>query len=376
MKIQYKLGLMAIGVLAMTSCEKHDPFDDHGAPGQVVPTVYWELGSTACKAGDAFNFSGKYWTEEGYTVDHSEVWYSVVRTQESTASAKLAGSLMSFTKAVGEVDTVRTMLKVAEYPHSQAEWDGYEFVLTGSVPTSSTLSPLRWAPADKWDELAQTRFNSYFPEKFAEEFNAEVVALIMKESSYSALRKVFCDYPFTNEQVAAVNATYGVELPLLTDEVLAGDAQAAVTFKSDAWYATTEADAKAIIAYYHTTIDAEGNAVANMVDKADVTIDENGNPVYNVDATIKLYPVYDSAPWVFCRYDDDKGAILSTVKAEYLPAFTDLMKLIKFEEWVYSATDGYAVAFNRKYDLKAQFKVFDNAGNVGVAYDTHSVQIN
>ena len=159
MKIQFKLGIMALGLLAFSSCEKNDPMADNMQIGEYVPTAYWEVGSTACKAGETFSFSGKYWTEDGYTPDHSEVWYSVVRSQESSASLKLAGTLMSYTKAVAEEDTVRTSQSIASFPHADAVWDGYEFVITGTVPTSSTLAPLKWAPK-VWDEVTVDRFNS------------------------------------------------------------------------------------------------------------------------------------------------------------------------------------------------------------------------
>ena len=50
MKLQYKLGIMALGLVAFTSCEKNDPFADHLEIGERVPTVYQEVGSTAAKA--------------------------------------------------------------------------------------------------------------------------------------------------------------------------------------------------------------------------------------------------------------------------------------------------------------------------------------
>ena len=58
MKIQFKLGIMALGLLAFSSCEKNDPMADNMQIGEYVPTAYWEVGSTACKAGETFSFSG------------------------------------------------------------------------------------------------------------------------------------------------------------------------------------------------------------------------------------------------------------------------------------------------------------------------------
>lgn len=379
MKIQFKLGIMALGLLAFSSCEKNDPMADNMQIGEYVPTAYWEVGSTACKAGETFSFSGKYWTEDGYTPDHSEVWYSVVRSQESSASLKLAGTLMSYTKAVAEEDTVRTSQSIASFPHADAVWDGYEFVITGTVPTSSTLAPLKWAPK-VWDEVAEERFNSYFPAGFADEFKEEVLKQIVQDANYSALRKVFCDYPFTNEQVQAVNDEFGVFLPLLTEEILADeDPQAAVTYKSDLWYTTTASTEKpVIVAYYYTTIAEDGSSVLNRVENESVTVDEKGNTIYQIDAetSVKVYPIYDSADWVLCIYDDNQGSIVSTVKDEYIPAFSKLLEVITFDEWIANGTDGYAISFNRSYKLNARFKVYDTAGNEGVAYDTYTISVN
>ncbi len=373
MKIQYKLCLMSLGLLAFSSCEKHDPIDDHAAVGEYVPTVYWELGSTACKAGESFSFSGKYWTEEGYTPDHSEVWYSEIREQTSTASVKLAGTLLSYTKTVSEVDTVRVATLKESFPHSDAEWDGYEYVINGLVPTSSTLSPLKWSPK-VWDEVASERFVSYFPNGFAEEFNAEVIEYLSKDAYYNALRKVFCDYYFSNEQVSAVNAEFGVELPLLPDTIVSKpDATtAAATYKSDLWYA----DAEKRVGYYYITIAEDGSSVVNEISESEVTKDEGGNLVYAGDMTKRAYERYDSAPWVLCRYDDNQGAVVTVVRAEFIPAFAKLLEVITFDEWVANGTDGYAISFDRSYKLNAQFRVVDTAGNVGIAYDKHTVSIN
>lgn len=377
MKIQYKLGIMSLGLLVFSSCEKHDPIDDNAAIGEYVPNVYWELGSTACKAGESFSFSGKYWTEDGYTPDHSEVWYSEIREQTSTASVKLAGTLLSYTKTVSEVDTVRIAAKKAEFSHEDAVWDGFEYVITGLVPTSSTLSPLKWSPK-VWDEITVKRFESYFPDSFDVQFKKEVIGYLQKDSYYSALRKVYCDYYFTNEQVQAVNNEFGVDLPLLPDTIISKpDAKtAAGTYKSDLWYTTTEDSKSAVVGYYYITIAEDGSSVINEISEAETMKDEAGNLVYTGDVTKRAYRRYDSAPWVLCRYDDDQGAIVSTVRAEYIPAFAKLLEVITFDQWIENGKDGYAISFDRKYSLNAQFRVIDNAGNVGIAYDKHTVTIN
>lgn len=373
MKIQYKLGLMALGLLAFSSCEKHDPIDDHAAVGEYVPTTYWELGSTACKAGESFSFSGKYWTEDGYTPDHSEVWYSEIREQTSTASVKLAGTLLSYTQTVTEVDTVRIATKKAEFPHSDAVWDGYEYVINGQVPTTSTLAPLKWSPME-WNETAISEFNNYFPAGFENDFKKKVVSMLQEDAYYDALRKVFCDYYFINDSVSAVNEAYGVELPLLPDTIVSKpDASvAAGSYKSDLWYANVEK----CVGYYYITIAEDGSSVINEITVEETIKDDAGNLVYTGDVTKRAYERYDSSPWVLCIYDDNLGSIVTTVRDEYIPAFAKLLESITFDEWTANGKDGYAISFDRKYMLNTQFRVVDTAGNVGVAYDKYTVSIN
>ena len=54
-----KVLLPAMAAAAMTGCANHDLIPDITEVGQAVPTVYWEVGSTVCKAGESFSFKGK-----------------------------------------------------------------------------------------------------------------------------------------------------------------------------------------------------------------------------------------------------------------------------------------------------------------------------
>ncbi|MBQ7852885.1 MAG: hypothetical protein IKA19_04995 [Muribaculaceae bacterium] len=360
MKIQYKLGLLACGLLALSSCEKNDPMADHMQIGQYVPTCYWEVGSTACKAGEAFSFKAKYWTEEGFTPVEGSVWYSVVRTENAQATTKLAGTALTYTKSGGGVDTVRTMQCIATFPHDPSTWNGTEFEMVNNVPVSSTLSPVSWINIKEWD---QKKFDLYYPEGFDEEFKATVISNLVTDSYYNALRAVYLNYEFTNEWVGEINAKYGTNLP--TDiKIDEGDAGAALADKSDRWYTTTEASEDAIINYYYNSV-VDSVTVAKVVAIEDVTITEDG-AVLTADNNVKVYPVYDAAEWVFCRYDDDLGSIVNSVKEEYLPAFAELLSVISFEEWIYDGK-AYAVTFTRDYHIETLFKVEDDKGNMGVA---------
>ena len=80
----------------------------------------------------------------------------------------------------------------------------------------------------------------------------------------------------------------------------------------------------------------------------------------------KVYPVYKAPHWVFCRYSDDIGAAVTSVRAEYMPMWKELVEMIPFEAWIYDSAEGqYAVDFSRTYVIIPQFRVIDTKGNVG-----------
>lgn len=361
MKNLYKFFLIALAAGSlMTSCKTDDTLGDKMVLGQAVPTAYWEVGSTVCKAGESFTFQGKYSVEPGKNVAYSQVWYNIVRDDAAAVTVKLAGSSLGYTKSVAETNEVRAYQPIATFDHSEAEWDGHEFILTGSINVSRTLAPVNWVDATTWD---QERFDTYYPAGFAEEFCDEVVKYLTKDSTYyNGLRTVYINYPFTNEQFKSVNAKYGISFP--DDIDMTGD-DGGSSEKSDLWFSTTEASDDAIVGYYYITVE-NGNTIVHEIAK-DATQNEGVN----------YYPVYKSSPWVFCRYNDDLGAIISTVRAEYMPAFIELLNTIKFEEWIYdSANNVYKVEFSRKYSLQSQFRVYDTDGEEGIAADVREISIN
>ncbi len=381
MKIQYKLGLMAMGLLAFTSCEKHDLVADNMAIGQRVPTVYWALGSTACKAGESFSFEGQYYTEDGHTPDHSEVWYSVIRSDEAKATVKLISSL-SYTKQVTITDTIRPMLCMATFPHSMAVWQGHQFVLNGEVPTSSTLAPLSWQHTDaEWTDLAWTRFRQYFPEGFDTEFLAEVKAKLQDSSNEAALRDMFINYKgFDGAYMEAINAKHGTALPTVFDD---DEKTKDILTKGEQWYrisdTSTDDEKKAALKAYYYVDDA---GVEHTVEKESVTKDEaTGNIIYNDNGVNRFcYAVYDASPWLYCRFNNDKGTVVTTVidDAKYKAAFSEMIDCISFPEWILGqASEGYYVAtFSRKHVLSTVFKVVDTEGNIGVYTTPYEVTLN
>lgn len=370
MKIQYKSLIVGLGaLLALSSCGRRDVLEPLVTPGQAVPTAYWEVGSTVCKAGENFTFQGKYTVDPGKQVAYSEVWYRVNRDETATATVKLAGASLAYSKTYSATDTMRAYQPIVRFGHEAATWDGHEYIVNGEVPVSRTLSPVTWAKIPTWD---QERYDSYYPAGFDKEFCNEVIDLLTADSAYyNGLRQVYVSYPFAMDKFAEMNTKYNLQFP--TDIDMTSEDEGAGE-KSDKWYTTTQASDKAIVGYYYTTIQENGNAVVHEIAKDAPTAGEDGRLTYD---GYSCYPVYDAAPWVFCRYDDDLGAIISTVRAAYIPAFRELLAQITFPEWIYDTTEkAYFVEYSRAYKLSSQFRVYDTDGEEGIANDVREISIN
>lgn len=402
MKLQYKLGLMAVGVLAFTSCEKNDPVADNAEIGERVPTCYWEVGSTTCKAGDHFSFKGKYYTEDGHTPVRSEVWYNVKREDYFEATAQLGG--LKYSKAVTITEEMRADQCIAQFDHSKAVWTvsdsvldtsetgeyGYQWMIIDSVPVSETLIPVMWSKPVAWGAEEEKAFADYAPAGFAEEFEHHMDSVIVLDANYENLRRVFTNHPFTNEQISAVNAACNVALPLMDptkyDE---SDPNSLVTYKSKLWfdynnYSTIKkvngkdeevAAHTEIVRYYYAVANVDGTTDYVEVGINDIITNDKGDYLKS-DESIPVFAVYDSAPWVFSRRDFNSGQVVSTVRPEYISAFGMLVSYVTFPEWICSSTDGYVVSFTRGYLLDATFKVVDESGNVGVAYNKFTISVN
>ena len=341
-------GLLALVALLATSCAIHDPFADNGELGQVLPTVDWEQGSTVVKAGRYATFKGKYYTTAEKAIDHSEVWCLIKREQTATATSKLTTSL-AYTKNYSLTDTVRSSQMVATYAHSKAEWDGYEYVLADSFPTSRTLAPVTWVNPSEWD---QEKFDSYYPSTFQQEFTTYMVNALTKDSTYyNDLRNVYINYNFPIGLFEQLNAQYGIDFP--TDTITAD--------KSNNWFTTDEVDH-----YYYITVAEDGTAVYHEI------AEESAAP-----AGANVQAVYKSAFWLFSRYSDDTGGKITTVRRQYMPYFKSMLETIPFTSWIYNTADkAYTVNFNRTYFLEPQFRVYDTDGKVGVTTDNKEVTLN
>ena len=356
MKIYNKLGLFAAASLMMTSCAVNDPFADKMEMGEVVPTVSWELSSTVCKAGGEAGFLGKYYTtEEGITIDHSEVWGMILKTESAAATQKLIPS-PAYTMTATVTDTVRGFHKLQDFPHSMATLFGTEYQLSSSFPTSRTLGPVNWVTPEKWDA---DMFTSYYPSTFKAEFCEHMVTELTKDSTYlDGVRNVYLAYDFTKEQIDAVNAKYPeltpIPFPASETEV-----------KDDLWFGVVTTDT---VGYYYTTLEGDVTIEHEIATKEDAPAD--------IDPA-KIYPVFKSPHWLYSRYSDNTGGAVTAIRAEYMPLWKELIEMVPFESWIYdSAGPNYAVEFSRKYSMEVQFRVIDSKGGVGKDTDVKTIELN
>ena len=348
MKIFKIFSSLALVAALMNACAIHDPFADNMEIGQVVPTVSWELSDVA-KAGGYVYFKAKYYTSSEHSIDHSEVWGLVTRTTSAAATCRLTTAL-SYTKTVNSTDTVRTDVLLATYPHSKAEWDGHEYVLVDSFQVSSTLAPVSWVDPEEFDE---ERFDMYYPETFQEEFTDHIITYLTKDSTYyNDLRNIYINYDFTAEQFEELNAKYGLSIPTETES----------SKKSDLWYVKTDV----VDHYYYITVDEAGVKTEHEIATPE-----------DAPAGVNVYEVYKSCDWVYCRYSDDTGGRITSIRKEYMPYWKDLISLIPFKDWIYNSSDkNYSVNFTRNYTLYPTFRVFDETGKMGKDTETKQIGLN
>ena len=91
----------------------------------------------------------------------------------------------------------------------------------------------------------------------------------------------------------------------------------------------------------------------------------------------KVFPVYKSPHWIFCRYSDNTGGAVTSVRHEYMPMWKELVQMVPFTAWIYDGTNKvYAVSFNRTYTIIPKFKVVDTKGKIGTDTETKSIELN
>ena len=120
MKTIFKTLALGLLLIAVASCEKHDPFDENTITGAVGPEAYWTIESSMVKAGESMGFTGQYYSTVA-KIDHSEVWYELFEKEDKLVTASL---IKAFTYSVTSNTTnqKRMLQTIASYEHSEDLW--------------------------------------------------------------------------------------------------------------------------------------------------------------------------------------------------------------------------------------------------------------
>lgn len=174
--------IMAIAAtaLVLTSCAKHDFFDDDNITGKVGPEAYWEVGSAVVAAGNNMDFTAQYYSSAS-EIDHSEVWYDIEETLDKTVTCPWT---VSFTYTLSSIVTEQKRVSqlIKKYDHKPELWSDslHAFLLEGVFPVSGTLAPFEWKQPAQFDS---TKMEQYFGPTYMAEFK-EAVHQKMKFADY------------------------------------------------------------------------------------------------------------------------------------------------------------------------------------------------
>lgn len=331
MKMTFKIAALALLMVGVAACEKHDFFDENTITGAVGPENYWTIESAAVKAGESMNFIGQYYSTVA-GIDHSEVWYDLHMKEDKLVSCAL---IKSFTYSVTSsiVKPQRVLQTIQSYPHSEELWEDSlrAYVLRDAFPVSGTLAPIAWVQPK--DTIGFTKnLNTYFGKTFADEFKAGVTEKMNTEPlNYAAYMEVL-------KGLSLVDTT---TLKWMTDSTF--DKNSATWKKHFKQYDNVW-DIDTLIAKIDSTWKKQGR--------------DGGYWIYDTtwkyDSTfVDAIPVYDSiAKIVTDLWRDSVG-------------FMDLIL----------GADGYSIEYNRNYYINAELRVYDKKGTYSRT-DSKEVSIN
>lgn len=168
MKKTIKIFAMAAMVLTLAACEKHDFFDENTITGAVGPEAYWEIESSAVKAGGAMGFTAQYYSSKEQ-IDHSEAWYSISETLDKTVNC----SWLSHSEISSVKSKKRELQYISQYPHLEEYWSDslHAYTFTDAFPVSGTLAPLSWVQPAEFDSAKMV---AYFGETYMQDFKDAV----------------------------------------------------------------------------------------------------------------------------------------------------------------------------------------------------------
>ena len=335
MKTIFKTLALGLLLIAVASCEKHDPFDENTITGAVGPEAYWTIESSMVKAGGTMGFVGQYYSTVA-KIDHSEVWYELFEKEDKLVTASL---IKAFTYSVTSNTTnqKRMLQTIASYEHSEDLWSDSlrAYVIEDRFPVSNTLAPISWVqPKDL--EGFDKNLHAYFGENFADEFKAGVTAKMnptADERNYAAYMNVLQGLSHLTDTIVTPNGDQMPYVQWMTDSAFNANTNTWNKFfkKNDTIWSKVNFD-----------------TIGFQVDSTPI---KQGRPPvivgYKYDTTYITKPLVDQVVEV---YPQIKHA-LDSVWENHV-TFYDLIL----------GADGYSIEYQRSYYINAELRIYDEKG--------------
>ena len=340
MKTIFKTLALGLLLIAVASCEKHDPFDENTITGAVGPEAYWTIESSMVKAGGTMGFVGQYYSTVAQ-IDRSEVWYELFEKEDKLVTASLIKAF-TYSQTSNTTNQKRMLQTIASYEHSEDLWSDSlrAYVLEGSFPVSNTLAPISWVqPKDL--EGFDKNLHAYFGENYAAEFKAGVTAKMNpseNERNYAAYMNVLQGLSLMGDTIVTPNGDRMPYVQWLTDSTFNANTNTWNKFfkKNDTIWSKT-------------IFDTLGMKIDSTVKK--VNIGTNRNPIIVdstfYDTTYITKGKYESHVYV---YDQILHAIDSVWENHV--TFYDLIQ----------GADGYSIEYQRNYYINAELRIYDEKG--------------
>ena len=335
MKTIFKTLALGLLLIAVASCEKHDPFDENTITGAVGPEAYWTIESSMVKAGGTMGFVGQYYSTVA-KIDHSEVWYELFEKEDKLVTASL---IKAFTYSVTSNTTnqKRMLQTIASYEHSEDLWSDSlrAYVIEDRFPVSNTLAPISWVqPKDL--EGFDKNLHAYFGENFAKEFKDGVTAKMnpsADERNYAAYMNVLQGLSHLTDTIVTPNGDQMPYVQWMTDSAFNANTNTWNKFfkKNDTIWSKVNFD-----------------TIGFQVDSTPI---KQGRPPvivgYKYDTTYITKPLVDQVVEV---YPQIKHA-LDSVWENHV-TFYDLIL----------GADGYSIEYQRSYYINAELRIYDEKG--------------
>lgn len=321
MKNIVKFSVIALALCSLMACEKHDVFDDRLVYiGEFAPQLFWNVPSTVVSAGDSVAFTAQYYTTGKSPLSHLQVWYNVREKEEKSVTIPWISSTTTLNVSSNAVIERRISQAIEEYKHNEAwkvEFDTssmgdttyfkpvYKFA--ASFPTSNTLGKVILAG----EECDSANVIKYFGDDFMETTKQNVLAYLRSASSRNTYRDIY-------------NLVF---------------------YKED------------INPDTHDTIPSEADNKGSRSSKANYAIYTR----WLVTASA-AQALNDST-----FFDKNSDTWFTDFREHQIPdSLMALVESLDFRELTTYAGE-QSVNYNRAYELDAQLKCYDQAGNAGLS---------